>query len=71
MKSTKAIHERLQECTNEVKRISDFIHNHPEKQNMPYTMPSGLQHPTWTWNDSLISAVSKKMTLKWVLNIHS
>lgn len=68
MRTTSDIKEELDNTETEIKRISDCIINGSEDD--PYTFRSGEVHGEWTLDQALVSFISKRSTLKWVLKNH-
>ena len=67
MRTTIDVKEALQDIIAELDRINKIIFDDPARLHQNYTFKNGKIHEGWTFNDAIISYVSKKLTLEWVL----
>lgn len=68
MRTTADIKNELDITEAEIKRISDCIIKGSEDD--PYRLSNGEIPCKWTFNQALVSFISKRSTLKWVLKKH-
>ena len=71
MRTTKEISERYKNVCTEINRISNILINSDNalKENDKYTYSCGTEHPEWTFKQALISYISAKSQLEWVLGM--